>query len=618
MIYRLLLILILAGNLFAVNGAQVAIYNGPGTWPEGITSFEKFCDWKGIAHEQVSPTDVNTVVLKDLYEGIFFPGGDAYYYKVAIDTNGLQSIRDLINGGGYYMGMCAGSYFACDSIEWEGGIYDYQLELFNGFARGAIDTIAPWPVYVMTDVTMNMNNPINAYSGGNESILYYGGPVYEPKPGQQMDTLATWDAWYNLPAIVNFSYGAGRVFFSGPHPETEEDSDRDGNNFADAYSDNGSDWPFLWSVMDWLMKKPITDPRFWINEFHYDDHGADANEFVELIVPDSFTDFVNLHLILYDGSTGLQYADHVGSTFTTGTTQDGFTLISKNIAGLLDGMAGFALVYQNNVIQFLSYEGSFVAVDGPASGLTSSDIGLMEDGTDSEGLSLQLSGTGDTYRSFTWNTPSTQTTGQTNNNTQLDQALPVMLLTFKGAQEESGIKLVWKTASEIENLGFIIERRDEFSVSYEQIAHYNNDLALRGAGNSNYVNEYVFVDADIVGGKEYFYRLLQEDYSGQINIIGELNISASPIIPNQTALLPNYPNPFNPSTVISYRLDHSSKVQLNIFDLQGRHIRTLEKSVQEAGEYSVRFNGRGLSSGIYYVRLQTDKRIFSRKMMLLR
>ena len=601
---------------WAVSGAQIAVYNGPGAWAEGIQSFEKFCDWKGITHEQVTPIDVNTIVLKDYYQGIFMPGGDAYYYKLSIDSAGLQHIRDLVSGGGFYMGMCAGSYFACDSIEWEGGIYDYQLELFNGFARGAIDAIAPWPDYVMTEITMNMNNPINVYSSGHETILYYGGPYYEPKASQSMDTLGTWDAWYNLPAMINFTYGNGRVFFSGPHPETEEDSQRDGNDFADSYADNGSDWPFLWSVVDWLMKKPITDPRFWINELHYDDLGTDSNEMVELVIPASFVDYANLLLVFYDNN-GLQTSTHGGDTFTLGDTTDGFRLIYKNIPGMPDGITGLALVYKNNVIQFLSYEGVVNAVDGPAAGMTSTDIGVAEDGLDAEGLSLQLSGSGDTYRSFSWNAPTTQTAGGVNSNSQLDQSLPVNLLNFKAHQNTHTVTLEWQTASEINNAGFIIERTDMATNTTLQIASYAADKALRGRGNSNYINNYAYNDEAILPGKSYAYTLLQEDYAGTRNMLSRVYIETTPFLPQTTQLSGNYPNPFNPVTVIKYSLNKAMDVRLDVFDIQGRLIRTPDQGYKTAGNHSVRFDGLGLSSGLYYYRLSTPEGHFSGKMILL-
>ncbi len=157
---------------WAVQGADIAIYVGPGAWSDGVIAFENFLDWKGLTHERVLPEDVNTVNLQDFYQGIYFPGGDAYYYKLSIDATGLQHIRDLVNNGGAYIGNCAGTYFASDSIFWEGAWYDYPLDLFDGVAIGAIDEIAPWPNYVMTTVNMNPDNPINQYEPASEVMLY--------------------------------------------------------------------------------------------------------------------------------------------------------------------------------------------------------------------------------------------------------------------------------------------------------------------------------------------------------------------------------------------------------------------------------------------------------------
>jgi hypothetical protein len=92
--------------------------------------------------------------------------------------------------------------------------------------------------------------------------------------------------------------------------------------------------------------------------------------------------------------------------------------------GIQNGMPdGLALVYNDAVIpgQFLSYEGSFTAVDGPANGMTSVDILVFESG-ELEGLSIQLSGTGSAYSAFTWQMPAAETHGQLNNDQEL---LPV-------------------------------------------------------------------------------------------------------------------------------------------------------------------------------------------------
>lgn len=261
--FIILLFLLGFTNLsFAVEGATIAVYtdNGNGAWEDGIIAFEQFLKWKGVTYERVSPLDVNTVNLKNYYDAIYFPGGDADYYNAAINQNGIQHIRELINEGGGYIGICAGAEFACDTFIWEGVEYDYPLDLFSGQAIGPIDIIAPWPNYTMTTITMNSKNPINQYEPASEIILYYGGSAFYPNSDFKIDTVATWDSYNNNLAIINFYYGNGRVLLLGPHPEIEEDSDRDSTDVAQELNDEGSDWPFLWSAVDWLLGYPITSP----------------------------------------------------------------------------------------------------------------------------------------------------------------------------------------------------------------------------------------------------------------------------------------------------------------------------------------------------------------------
>ncbi len=258
------IVLLFFGSVtWAAQGAEVAIYtdNGVGTWPDGITAFEQFLNWKGISYQEITALDVNNVSLKDDYQVIYFPGGFAWYYKAAIDSAGIEHIRELVSSGGGYIGMCAGAYFASDSVEWEeDGKIDYPLDLFDGVAKGAIDAIAPWDDYTMTGLRMDTTNVINRYEPPEETMLYYGGPVFKPHSGVQVDTVATWSSYFDSLAIINFTYGAGRVLLIAPHPEIEEDSDRDSTTFAQELDDRGSDWPFLWSAMDWLLGRPITYP----------------------------------------------------------------------------------------------------------------------------------------------------------------------------------------------------------------------------------------------------------------------------------------------------------------------------------------------------------------------
>ncbi len=91
-------------------------------------------------------------------------------------------------------------------------------------------------------------------------------------------------------------------------------------------------------------------------------------------------------------------------------------------------------------------------------------------------------------------------------------------------------------------------------------------------------------------------------------------------------LAQNYPNPFNPSTIISYEVGAKSPaaagplyVQLVIYDVLGRAVKTLVNKTPPAGKYKVTFDATGFTSGVYYYKLKVgDKYETARKMLLLR
>jgi hypothetical protein len=80
----------------------------------------------------------------------------------------------------------------------------------------------------------------------------------------------------------------------------------------------------------------------------------------------------------------------------------------------------------------------------------------------------------------------------------------------------------------------------------------------------------------------------------------------------------NYPNPFNQSTVITYSIPVQTAVKLIIYDLQGKQVATLVDNFQESGTYSVPFNARSLSSGVYLYKLDSGSEVITKKMMFLK
>jgi len=140
----------------------------------------------------------------------------------------------------------------------------------------------------------------------------------------------------------------------------------------------------------------------FINEIHYDNTGTDTGEAIEVAGP-AGTDLSGWSLVLYNGNGGASY----GSIALSGVIpnqQAGFGTLSFAAPGLQNGAPdGVALVdASNSVVQFLSYEGSFSAVGGPADGMISVDIGVSEPGTGPIGESLQLTGTGSSSDDFSW------------------------------------------------------------------------------------------------------------------------------------------------------------------------------------------------------------------------
>ena len=83
-------------------------------------------------------------------------------------------------------------------------------------------------------------------------------------------------------------------------------------------------------------------------------------------------------------------------------------------------------------------------------------------------------------------------------------------------------------------------------------------------------------------------------------------------------LFPNFPNPFNPSTAISYQLPDVSHVTLKVYDLLGRQVRTLISGIEEPGLHQVEFDGGSFSSGIYFYRLETGSLTETKEMVLLK
>jgi predicted extracellular nuclease len=168
-----------------------------------------------------------------------------------------------------------------------------------------------------------------------------------------------------------------------------------------------------------LCVSSVQATSVFINEIHYDNTGTDTGEFIEIAAPQG-TDLNGWTVELYNGNNGTEYA----TKELSGVMQDdsgGYGFMTVDHSGIQNGAPdGMALIdAEGNVVQFLSYEGSFIATDATAAGLTSDDIGVTEPGSTPVGFSLQLSGNGTEYADFSWQAAATETPDSVNNDQSL-------------------------------------------------------------------------------------------------------------------------------------------------------------------------------------------------------
>lgn len=129
-------------------------------------------------------------------------------------------------------------------------------------------------------------------------------------------------------------------------------------------------------------------------------------------------------------------------------------------------------------------------------------------------------------------------------------------------------------------------------------------------GNVSAVNQWLITGLED-GEYEWHLRAVDGSYIGSFFATGDFSIGITSVnddegIPETYALDQNYPNPFNPSTTIKYSLPEEGLVTLKIYNALGEEVKTLANEIQSAGVYNISFDASGLSSGIYFYRIQAN------------
>ncbi len=237
----------------------VALYSDEGCWSESVQAAERMFQWMGYTVTLVNADYIKNGRL-DNSNILCVPGGDMYQYAQSLSPEGMENIRGFIRNGGGYIGICGGAYFASEKVIWQGDQLPMtSLRLFSGTAEGPRNEIAPCPDYAMCKVnTVAPAHPITQSEPDSAWMLYYWGPMLVPNEDANIVILGEYDSG-NQAAMLALDYGRGRVFLIGTHPEIEEDSERDGAEFADELDDQGSDWDLMKKAVLWCLRRGVAD-----------------------------------------------------------------------------------------------------------------------------------------------------------------------------------------------------------------------------------------------------------------------------------------------------------------------------------------------------------------------
>jgi hypothetical protein len=202
---------------------------------------------------------------------------------------------------------------------------------------------------------------------------------------------------------------------------------------------------------------------------------------------------------------------------------------------------------------------------------------------------------------------------------QFDEQVPVELASFVGEVVESQVVLNWATASQTNNAGFRVLRSTDQG-TFEAVSEL-----IDGAGTTDALMNYRFTDETLPASEQVFYVLEQIDLDGTIHRSNPIEVTLGARFLNLPTEFASavFPNPFNPSTTVSYDLPAEAQVSIVIYDAIGQEIRQLVNDVHSIGRYSVQWDardglGRSVGSGVYIAKIKAGQFSATQKMLLLK
>lgn len=337
----------------------------------------------------------------------------------------------------------------------------------------------------------------------------------------------------------------------------------------------------------------------FINEVRYlvEDSADRGVEIVNL----SDTDLAGWELILYN-SSGMPYGtiDLAGSSILTPNQDESNVIIFVDIMMLsINSGSGIVLRDANgHIVQYLSYCGEQAGQEGPAAGMTATNIGCQEGNN-----TPQLIGEGYELNNFDW-TVNTLSPGDINIGQLFITApntapfLPVEWVSFTATSQKTGILLEWVTGTEEDNQHFILERSQN-GRDFEVVEY------IESQGQSSHTQYYEFLDAKAARGINY-YRISQKDFSGEIETYKIIEARLAQHIAIQI-----YPNPVVNDVVVDLPIIDEA-ISIEIFDVVGKRV---FQTKENANNGLLNLNLASLNTGTYILVVNTATEVFSQKLV---
>ncbi|MFX1380339.1 MAG: BPL-N domain-containing protein [Promethearchaeota archaeon] len=231
-----------------LEGVNVMVYNGDGALQSSYVALREMFEWMNASVYSINSYNILSGSLTDC-DILVYPGGDAFSYSGTLGSNGLDIVRNFLRNGGSYFGICGGSFFGTTG-----------LNLVDGYFLPTTPEIPGGTHMIEMNVNQESTGPDLSDEPISYRLLYWSSQYYYSQDMSNINPIMTY-SYNDQPGMITFRYGRGTVFVSSPHPEYEENSDRDGTSDFDSFNDPDSEWNLLFKISLWLYLTSSTIPN---------------------------------------------------------------------------------------------------------------------------------------------------------------------------------------------------------------------------------------------------------------------------------------------------------------------------------------------------------------------